>query len=50
MINGKTVEKLSEEIKELLKQRVENYIKAPEKVKTWDEVEQRLIKKYNYEI
>ncbi len=43
-------EDLPEELKEFLKQRLENYKKSPEKVKTWDEIERNLLKKYDYEV
>ncbi len=36
------------EIKELLDKRIAEYEKNPHKVKTWQEIEERLLKKHNY--
>ncbi len=43
-------EEISPELKLLLEERMENYKKNPNRVKSWKEVEQRLLKKYNYEV
>jgi Iap family predicted aminopeptidase len=46
----KSEEFLPKEIKNLLEERLEKYHKNPEKVKSWEDIEQRLLKKHNYEI
>jgi len=39
-------EEITAELKALLDQRIANYEKNPHKVKTWEEIEERLLKKY----
>jgi len=41
-------EEPSPEIKELLDKRIADYEKNPHKVKTWQEIEDRLLKKHKY--
>ena len=41
-------EELSPEIKELLDKRIADYEKNPHKVKAWQEIEDRLLKKHKY--
>jgi hypothetical protein len=43
-------DELTDEMKEFLLQRVENHNKAPEKAMTWEEAEQHLLKKFDYEV
>ena len=46
--NENLQEELSTEIKELLDKRIADYKKNPHKVKTWQEIEDRLLKKHKY--
>ena len=41
---------ISAEIKALLDERIANYKKNPHKVKSWQEIEDRLMKKYEYAV
>jgi len=43
-------EEITPELKALLDQRIANYEKNPHKVKTWEEIEERLLKKYNHAV
>ncbi len=43
-------EEISPEIKALLDERIANHKKNPHHIKTWEEVEERLLKKYNYAV
>jgi len=49
-INEEKQEEISQEIKDLLDSRIANYEKNPQNVKSWEEIEKRLLKKYNYAI
>ncbi len=41
-------EEPSKEIKELLDKRIAEYEKNPHKIKTWEQIENSLLKKHNY--
>ena len=43
-------EEISPELKKLLDERIKAYEQNPENVSTWEEVKERLNKKYGYEI
>ncbi len=46
--NKNPQEELSPEIKDLLDKRIADYEKNPHKVKSWQEIEDRLLKKHKY--
>ncbi len=46
--NENPQEELSPEIKDLLDKRIADYEKNPHKVKSWQEIEDRLLKKHKY--
>ncbi len=41
---------ISSEIRDLLDKRIANYTKNPNKVKSWQEIEDRLLKKHEYAV
>jgi len=43
-------EEITPELKALLDERIANYEKNPHKAKTWEEIEERLLKKCKYAI
>lgn len=43
-------DEISQELKNLLNDRIAKYEKNPENIKTWDEIEDRLMKKYSNEV
>jgi hypothetical protein len=43
-------EEITQELKDLLDERIANYEKNPHKIKTWEEIEERLLKKYKYAV
>jgi len=43
-------EEITSGLKALLDERIANYEKNPHKVKTWEEIEERLLKKYKHAV
>lgn len=43
-------DEISQELKILLNDRIAKYEKNPKNIKTWDEIEERLLKKYSNEV
>ena len=48
--NQEYEEELSPELKVFLEERLDDYIRNPEKVMQWQDMEARLLRKYNYAV